>query len=85
MRQADGTALARANLNDAEIRQLFQMEVDGRRGLQPYGLANLPDRGGIALFMDAGGDVICCILESMNVPPDRRCLTGREFSGISIA
>lgn len=38
--------------------QLFQMEVDGGGGPQANGLANLPDRRGIPLRLDAGGNVI---------------------------
>ena len=37
---------------------VLQMEVDGGGGPQANGLANLPDRRGIPLRLDAGGNII---------------------------
>ena len=58
MGQGDGPSFSGADLNDTGIRQLFQMEVDGGGGPQAHGLADLPDRRGIPLRLDAGGNVI---------------------------
>ena len=58
MGQGDGPSFSGADLNETGIRQLFQMEVDGGGGPQAHGLANLPDRRGIPLRLDAGGNVI---------------------------
>ena len=56
--QGDGPSFSGTDLNDTGIRQLFQMEVDGGGGPQANGLANLPDRRGIPLRLDAGGNII---------------------------
>ena len=58
MGQGDGPPFSRTDLDESGIRQLFQMEVNGGGGPQAHGLADLPDRRGIPLRLDTGGNII---------------------------
>ena len=60
--QADGPALAGADLDVAHLRQVLQVEMHRGGGAQAHGLADLPHGGGIALLTDAGNQVVIDLL-----------------------
>ena len=60
--QADGPALAGADLDVAHLRQVLQVEVHRGGGAQAHGLADLPHGGGVALGLDGGHQVVIDLL-----------------------
>ena len=58
----DGPCLALRLGDEALLLQPLQMEVDGGGGFQPHRLANLADRGGVAVVRLEGDDIVVDLL-----------------------